>query len=295
MDLRKSLLFGFITPFALIALNCVDKDVRVKSFYFGGIKRSYLVETPIVYSDSTKFPFIIILHGIHESGKFIKYRIGNNHFFSKNGILTVYPDGSGFIRKDWNDFENEISFINALLDTLFASYPIDTTKCYLAGFSQGGKLAYKTACRYSNRIAAIAIVSTSIDSHYVMNAPGFSRPVSLISINSKTDPACPIDSCSYKGKWFNSVLAGIESWKDKIGCSSDPEVAATPPCATMRRWKNPNGDETVLWITDNGGHAWPGGKGFLLLPHFQPSQCVNANQLIFDFFQKHDNKGIEGQ
>jgi len=126
----------------------------------------------------------------------------------------------------WDDFENEILFLNALLDTLFAAYGIDTSKCYLAGFSQGGMLAYKMACAYPNRIAAIAMVSSSIDSEYVENAGNLSRSFSLIAINSMTDHACPFDSFTYKGKWYNSVAGGVLAWKHKNGCDSGPEVTA---------------------------------------------------------------------
>ncbi len=282
----KTSTFLYVLLPAFIVCHCAGDGVRKKSLWFEGKRRTYLVETPLPYSTVDKVPLVIVLHGRNESGGLIRYRIGNDRFFSKNGMLTVYPDGSGNLRRNWNDVDREMSFIDALLDTLSASYNIDMMKCYLAGFSQGGMLSYKFACS-SGKIAAVAMVASSIDSQYVMTVPEFPRPVSLISINAATDRACPMDSFTYKGKWFNSVAAGISAWRNRNGCTLGPEVTMTPPCATMRRWKNQRGDETVLWTTVDGGHAWPGGRGILLLPHFKPSRCLDANRLLLDFFTRH--------
>jgi polyhydroxybutyrate depolymerase len=279
-----SLLFVFI-------LLCCNKGSSTKKILikFQGEKRTCIIEK----SDNSILnqpPLLIILHGNNESADFIKYRIKNSNVFTKSGMLVVYPNGSGFMRHNWDDFKTQIDFINTIIDSFSIKFKIDTTKIYIAGFSQGGMLAYRMACEHSERIAAIAMVSSQIDSNYVNNNCILQRAVPLISINSKVDSACPYDSFTYKGKWFNSVQSGVSAWANKSGCNIEADSIYHGNNYEVNIWKKDNQEITILWTLKNGGHAWPQGRGLLYIKHFEPSKIINANEIIWNFIS---NKSID--
>ncbi|MHC5543321.1 polyhydroxybutyrate depolymerase, partial [Singulisphaera rosea] len=49
------------------------------------------------------------------------------------------------------------------------------------------------------------------------------------------------------------------------------------------------GSEVILYVIEGGGHTWPGGKARLPLLG-KTSREVSANDLIWEFFQKHPMK-----
>jgi polyhydroxybutyrate depolymerase len=236
---------------------------------------------------SKESPLLLVLHGHNESANFIRYRIKNSIVFKKNGMLVVYPNGSGLLRHNWDNFESESEFINAIIDTIIKNYTINITKIYIAGFSQGGMLAYRMACKYSERIAAIAMVCSQIDSNFVHRSCTIQKAVPLISINSKIDRACPYSTFTYRGKWFNSVQSGVAAWAYKSGCNIEPDSIYSGSNYKVITWKKYNQEFSTLWALAKGGHAWPQGRGLLYIPHFEPSKIINANDIICTFFLKH--------
>ena len=151
-------------------------------------------------------------------------------------------------------------------------------------------LAYKMACEHSERIAAVAMISSQIDSNYVNNNCILQRAVPLISINSRVDRACPYDSFTYKGKWFNSVQTGVSAWAHKSGCNIEPDSVYHGNNYEVNIWKVDNQEFSTLWALKNGGHAWPQGRGLLYIKHFEPSKIINANEVIWEFISKHSIK-----
>ena len=97
-----------------------------------------------------------------------------NHWAgSMNDAIVVYPDGVGVgatscwsipgmvnVGQCFYDVGNDdVGFINALIDEMIRRYSIDESRIYAAGFSNGGMMALNLACRLSHRIAAFGVVS----------------------------------------------------------------------------------------------------------------------------------------
>ena len=79
-------------------------------------------------------------------------------------------------------FSHIICFIlfSSLLNNLFANRPIDTTRVYATGFSNGALLCYRLANQLTNRFAAIAPVAGDL-MYYPWNP---SRAIPIISFHS---------------------------------------------------------------------------------------------------------------
>ncbi len=231
------------------------------------------------------------------------------------GFAVVYPNGTGVLRRrllTWNaedccgyalDHEvDDVGFVRALLDDLARRLPIDESRIYATGHSNGGMFSYRLAAEAADRIAAVAAVAGAalIDSIEGM------RPVPLMHIHSVDDaralydggvgPPFPLTGRRVTHVAVTTVLA---QWVEHNGCPAEPQIAArvdSPqeghsatkyvygPCA--------GGAEIVLWKMWGPGHGWPGGESQLPEWIMGPqTDVIDATREVWDFFKRYSLPG----
>jgi polyhydroxybutyrate depolymerase len=92
---------------------------------------------------------------------------------------------------------------------------------------------------------------------------------------------------------FGAVEKSVQTWARLNGCSLEPQTASLPDTAedgtTVSRKTFSacqGGAEVVLYVIEGGGHNWPGQParlGFL----GKSTNDISANDVIWDFFQRH--------
>jgi polyhydroxybutyrate depolymerase len=185
-----------------------------------------------------------------------------------------------------NAATDDVGFVDAMLNRLIDDYPIDTSRIYATGSSNGGMMCYRLACELGHRIAAIA---PNACSHMPVNCnPANKMPI--ISFHSKVDPIVFYTG----GLGGNPILASIyfpsqdsvrHIWKNLNSCLSIDTVI------------NGNGNnfdfikvtdcacnvELHHYATTDGSHSWPGGN-----PNNNPvSTQISATDLLWSFFQNY--------
>lgn len=129
----------------------------------------YIAGLPARYDSTTKnYPLLLFVHGmgqlastnaklsaIQESG--IAKLLQQHQFpasFTVNGesfsFITVAPQFT-----QWATAQD----LNALIDQLVATYRVDQSRIYIAGFNMGGALAWDYAGAYSSKVAAIVPIA----------------------------------------------------------------------------------------------------------------------------------------
>ncbi len=133
-----------------------------------GIEREYLLYVPTTYDPAKPTPLVISLHG-GAMWPAAQMEIDRwNRIAEEHGFLLVYPSAvSGRGPRSWRSGAErgpmrDVRYISELIDTLRASYSIDSTRIYASGLSNGGGMAFKLACTLSYRIAAVGMVGTAI-------------------------------------------------------------------------------------------------------------------------------------
>ena len=115
----------------------------------------------------------------------------------RDKVVLVYPAG---IQKNWNDGRpttpnqlgiNDVIFFNQLCDYMIANYPVDGSKIYATGISNGGFMASRLGCELSNRIAAIAVNAATIEATTIAPNCNPGRTVPALYIHGTTDPLVP--------------------------------------------------------------------------------------------------------
>jgi poly(3-hydroxybutyrate) depolymerase len=81
--------------------------------------------------------------------------------------------------------------------------------------------------------------------------------------------------------------AAMQAWAKHNGCDPKPVEKRVAPEVRRRSWKHCRAD-TLLYVIDGGGHAWPGKP----VPQFEASfghatTQIDASTLIFKFFFEH--------
>jgi polyhydroxybutyrate depolymerase len=237
----------------------------------GGVERTFVVRTPDGGGEEM-LPVVVALHGVGGSGTAFERYTGLTDA-AGDRMMVVYPDGLPVPdgRRVWNAGDccnpastvptDDIGFLRALIEEL-RDRGADTEKVYLAGFSNGGMLAYRAACEMGESLAGIAVIAGALTVDDCGN--GDAAPVPLLVIHGMEDTIVPFDGGplsagvdeGLEGVEFRSVEESVAVWRDRNGCAANPahstigsaDVARYSECA-MR------GDITVVALPD-GEHTW---------------------------------------
>lgn len=280
-------IFQFLNPAPL----SIEDHIRVD-----GIERSYLLDLPQEKGSQT--PLLIALHGGLGSGKQAKNSYGLTETARQHGYAVVYPDGMPSRRvlkmRAWNaggccggaakNKIDDVKFISLLIDKLIANHGIDPDRVYVTGISNGAMLSYRLACEIPEKIRAIAPVA------------GFLQPVatcgSLVPImhfHSELDKNVPIGGGKGAGLAnfsYPKLSEVMNTWQAINQCEVSQKDTVKSEGYMLINWEGCS-TEMSYYITEDGGHSWPGAQRKPRKRADAPSEALNANQLMFDFFERN--------
>lgn len=280
-----------------------DGPVDRQSLTFGGITRSYVVRAPVnLARDGARVPLVLVLHGGGGNAANAERMTGFTGKARKEGFIVVYPEGTGRLQTallTWNaghccgramkENVDDVGFIRALIDELVRTHPVDASRIYVTGMSNGGMMAHRLGIELSDRLAAIAPVVATVFGDERKPV----RPVSALMINGMLDRNVPHAGGPPGGRgadaWDGSptrpALEQAEFWASANGCKEPPKVSGD---ARRTRWRYacPSGLAVELLLVKDNGHAWPGGQAGSRRGD-QPGSALNATDVIWDFFAAH--------
>jgi len=305
---------SFLPLLLLCAAACSGKEGPLRSFElkYGGYTRTYLLYVPANLAKDKKYPLMVILHGGGGTGKGMRKITGYcfERRSEKYGGLVAYPQG---VDKNWNDHRGDKSrtaqreniddaaFLSAMADEISAKYPVDPSRVYAAGMSNGAMLSYTLACRSAGKFAAIAAVAGSMPENLAASCKP-SRPVPVLMINGTKDKLVHWEGGEVTGPFgrrkFGRVIPVEKTrdfWLKNDSCAGLPVVTTrdeVPDDGTIIERETysgcAEGSAVDLIKVVGGGHTWPGGAPYL--PEFvigKNSEEIAASDEIWDFFMEH--------
>jgi polyhydroxybutyrate depolymerase len=281
----------------LSGFSCLKAQTTVvDSFIVDGIYRSYRLYIPASFNAATR-PLILNMHGLGSNAIEQQYYGNFMPIADTAGFYVVMPEGTSISGTTyWNvgfpgsGNVDDVKFLSVLIDTLARRYPVDKSRVYATGMSNGGYMAHLLGVSLNNKIAAIASVAGSIVPTVFASANA-GRAVPAMQIHGTADATVPYGGFAY-GVPVDSLIA---FWLRNNGCNTIPLQTAVPNTNTTDGctadhfvWSGGSGGSTVELFRVNGGaHSWPGAPAVLGVTN----QDFSASAEIWRFFRQYRLSG----
>ena len=293
MRIFTTLLFSLCLPLLSIGQQTIDGSIT-----FAGIQRDYILYVPEIYTPGEAVPLILNFHG-YTSNAFEQLNYGDFRPIADTaGFIVVHPMGTVDLlgNTHWNvgwgtSSVDDLGFTAALIDSLSAEFSINQDRIYSTGMSNGGFMSYHLACELSERIAAIASVTGTMNVNQPATcSPG--HPMPVMEIHGTADATVP-----YTGNFlFGTTPAAVAYWVTYNNCESTPSITAIPDTdggdgctAEHQVYTGGNNGSTVEHFKIiNGEHTWPGSA----FGGLGTNQDIDACNEIWRFFSKYDIHGL---
>ncbi len=267
----------------------------------GGVERMFRLVVPDGYDGRTALPVVFGLHALTVSHLAVPSISGYDEMATRYDFIAVYPSGRlNGTTPYWLAApvpgNHDVRFVGELLDLLETELCIDPARVFAAGMSNGGQMSSVLACQLADRITAVAPISGV---EFSDSCRG--RPVPVMAFHGDADPIVHYDGGGLNATritdmnyWHGEVPAGLpehegveaamRNWARHNGCDPEPLEVRLSPEVVRRTWERCDAD-TILYVVEGGGHAWPG-KPF---PQFEASfghgtDDIDATTLMFEFF-----------
>jgi polyhydroxybutyrate depolymerase len=228
-----------------------------------GQSRSYLVVRPGPVAGAS-LPVLVVLPGRGMTPAGIE---GVTHFAGVTGrAILVFPAG---YQRSWNAGAccgaahaagvDDVAFLTALVRHVDALPGAAAHQVYLVGYSNGGRMAYRMACRDPGAFAGVA----AVEAVPVATCPR-ADPVPVMIVASRNDPLLSVGpgqpGRSVEGYPEPTVAGTVRAWRLLDGCGP----AATNRSQgrlTVTTWGDCTGGARVaVAVYQGGSHAWPQGS-----------------------------------
>jgi len=311
---------GVAAMICVISLcGCFKNPARVEDYEPGthkrkldlrvlGFNRSYLIHVPKNYSRAEARPLVVALHGAFSTADEMEEETGFSQLADKEGFLVVYPNGITLFGwfQHWNaghccgratkDGVDDVGFVSTVIEEVRRDFPVDPSRIYMAGYSNGGMLTYLFAAQKPETVAAVGVIaatigSSSSPSEPKMRIPPARDPVPVVAFHGLEDDSIPYEGGSHakNGHCYLSVKESMEFWLKANRISATPQREVMMAGRVIKNtWGTPGGDrEVILYTLEGWKHTIPTLYFTNKLPDGDPLKDFNATELMWDFFKRH--------
>ncbi|MDX2161068.1 MAG: alpha/beta fold hydrolase [bacterium] len=274
-----------------------------------GRDRSYLVAIPENYFVGDQpFALLLVLHGAGGTGENMVSLTDFYDLTTTEPFIAVFPDGLNGV---WNDGRagdpridstvDDVSFLNGLIETMRDALNIDPARVYVTGYSMGGFMGMRLACRVPDKIAALATVAATLPQYLLEECGGAEpppglRPLPFLLVHGTNDVVVPwIGVITRSGSGYLSALDTVNHYAARNQCTGGGRIEDTDDVdaddgtrVLIETYENCTDDAEVGLIgVYRGGHTWPGHpfRGFSQLG--LTSLDIDATRVIWAFFNRH--------
>lgn len=186
----------------------------------------------------------IFLHGAPGTPKKVSNIFNTKSISDSQKLLSVSPQGSDefwgwdSMTDGRNSANEDVDFIVSLLAKIRSENNITSNKVYLFGYSAGGFMAYKLACKIPEQITALVSLAGQFRGDFSQCTT--STPITLHHFHSPQDTDVPMAGRGVGT--IKSVTETLAHWRRINGCSEISANVEHPKVTS-----DSNGTETETW------------------------------------------------
>ncbi|MBX7150945.1 hypothetical protein K1X84_04855 [bacterium] len=243
--------------------------------------RTYVIDTPGTWVQHKKYPVIFALHGAGGTGSGMRSTARFFETDERDSCIFIYPDAKV---ENWEEGcrcnkpyrlgIDDVGFINSLLSDVIREYPVDTTRIYAVGFSQGGLFAQNLGCKLGYRFAAIASVASAMSVPLSEDCGQLTKHISVMMIYGEKDKVLPYNGTDEGSFSLLAAPATAEHWADKLSLKQTTKNQHINDYVLLDGYGSAKGDQVLLYTITNGDHAWS-------------FTGMNTRETVLSFFLKH--------
>jgi polyhydroxybutyrate depolymerase len=274
----------------------------------GADRGSYIRDVPGSYNGRQPMPVVVDLHGYAEPASVHAVTTRMGSFGDTHGFITVTPTTNAPV-PIWSTAVNgpDVAFIGGLLNRLEDTMCVDRNRIFVTGHSNGAMMTSALACKFGDRIAAVAPVSGISE----IAGCSFSRPVPVVTFHGTADPFLPynggigpavrkLPAADGSGRTLgqadtNNIKPGpsipetTAAWAKRNHCStatSNKQIGRDVLKISYHCLANA---DVELYRISGGGHTWPGSEFDKKLTSYLGGVTftISADAVMWSFFQAH--------
>ncbi len=259
----------------LIALLCaqflVPSAIAAPQKIVVGGNRPVTVNLP---ADVTKpSPLLIMLHSASTSGAQQERYMKLGPAAKKLGMIYIAPDGTvgSDGRRVWNAAKaccqksgkpvDDIAYINSLIDEIAKKVPVDQSRIYMVGHSNGAFMSIAFACE-TGRVAAVVSLAGAMDDDFTCATE---KPFAFLQIHGTADHTIKFGG----GALNNFSYTSAQQTLLRVAQSNNCDLESASKGSTAKKDFEPKiaGRETIienlkscqrptaLWRIQGGAHS----------------------------------------
>jgi polyhydroxybutyrate depolymerase len=255
------------------------------------------VYEPVTFNPAEPDPAIVVLlHGLMGSGGMDRWFTRMHRVADTAGFLLALPQARGRIWKDGRSprvkpvkIHRELDYLQAVIDSCKGKFNIASASLYMVGVSDGGFMAQRFAAERGGMLEGAAFPISNLPDAFDSISPPLIPKIAYM-LGTK-DPILPYDG----GKIILNISGPVKSAKASLafwGKASSEAVAtstalserlSSPRCPVRIRECSATEYLHRLYIIENGGHQYPGGRW---LPFCgKRSRVINASSELWRFLR----------
>ncbi|VTS07614.1 alpha/beta hydrolase family esterase [Tuwongella immobilis] len=275
-----------------------------RTFEYRGFPRSYVVSLPT--NGPIPRPLLMVLHGAGATAEWMAEETRIAQVAHAAGFAVVFPEGlpprpdkmPKFLTNPvvWDDGapyappdgiqRDDVGFLRLVLDQLQSELPVDSSRIFLTGFSNGAAMSFRLAAAMPERFAGVAPVA----GHCWIDPPRLAKPVPTFYQIGRDDPMIPLAGGTVQTPWRTvtnrpPIEWTLQRWAAALGCDPVPESEEREGLERRMYHGDAPGASLEAWIIGELGHHWPGGLGRLSEKYGGRFHArIDASAAIVDFF-----------
>ena len=241
------------------------QHLPAKEIVVNDVKRKYHIFVPTNVPDRPLALLVLLQGGDAGSWPFAQQDRWEQ-LAEEEGVIIALPVGK---RKGSNEgawqlntdaqSRQDIDYIEAMIDDISASHPIDSSKVYGVGYSLGSMFSYELACQMSTRFAAIASFAGTMPVSPKSCEP--QRNVPIMHIHGVQDPIIAYGNTWDWKAWdsvgtMRDIPSLVQFWRDRYKCRNENETESE----SSRHIVHDSCDQNARvehYRLETVGHWWP--------------------------------------